>query len=181
MNKIFMTLALGLASTTAFADERGQILFKGHINGGGTCPIEIVIPGSGAIGAVELGNYAVKYFDTNTVTPDIPFALRVDADVGTCNIPSPYKTQVTFNSHHGDAGPGNAYYAIRSGGGLAQGLALTIKDDTFTNIAPRTPSKDYDIASTGVTDLKFYASYLKTGTVTDGDANADVNFSITLP
>ncbi|MNH35765.1 hypothetical protein D3C79_964800 [compost metagenome] len=58
---------------------------------------------------------------------------------------------------------------------------MTIKDDTFTNIAPRTPSKDYDIASTGVTDLKFYASYLKTGTVTDGDANADVNFSITLP
>ncbi|MBK4996006.1 fimbrial protein [Pseudomonas sp. S37] len=179
MKKTLMVLALGLASSTAFADERGQILFKGNINGGGTCPIEIVVPGAGPIGAVELENWPVKYFDKNTSTPDIAFALRVDADVSGCTIPTGYKSKVTFDSHHGDAGGSGEFYAIRTGG--AGGLALEIKDDIYDSIPPRTESKEYDVASTGVTDLKFFASYVKTGTVTEGIANADVNFMVTLP
>lgn len=179
MKKTLMVLALGLASSTAFADERGQILFKGNINGGGTCPIEIVVPGAGPIGAVELENWPVKYFAKNTSTPDIAFALRVDADDPTCTIPTGYKSKVTFDSHHGDAGPAGEYYAVRTGG--AGGLALEIKDDGYTTIAPRTESKEYDVASTGVTELKFFASYVSTGAVTEGVANADVNFMVTLP
>lgn len=88
MNKIFMTLALGLASTTAFADERGQILFKGHINGGGTCPIEIVIPGSGAIGAVELGNYAVKRNDGGDAPVVVTDATPVTSTTGIMTVGS---------------------------------------------------------------------------------------------
>lgn len=180
MNKTLMVLALSLASSTAFANEKGQILFKGSITGGTSCPIEVVVPGGpGGIGAVDLENHSVKYFAKNTSTPDIAFAFRVDADDATCTIPVSYKSKVTFDSHHGDAGPSGEFYAIRSG--TAGGLAIEIKDDTYTSIAPRTESKEYDVASTGTTDMKFYASYVKTGTVTEGPANADVNFSITLP
>jgi len=117
MKKTLMVLALGLASSTAFADERGQILFKGNINGGTTCPIEIVIPGAGPIGAVDLENYSVKYFATNDTTPDIPFALRVDADDATCTIPPGYTAKVTFDSLNGDAGASDEYYAIHDRSG----------------------------------------------------------------
>ncbi|MFJ4257008.1 fimbrial protein [Pseudomonas monteilii] len=181
MKKALMVLALGLASSTAFADERGQILFKGNINGGTTCPIEIVIPGGGSISAVDLENHTVKYFATNTSTPDIPFALRVDADDPTCSIPAGYKARVTFNSLNGDAGASGEYYAIRDD---KRGLAVELKDDGLDSIPPRIESKEYPVASTGVTDLRFYGSYVRTGaagTVTEGSANADVNFSITLP
>lgn len=181
MKKTLMVLALGLASSTAFADERGLILFKGHINGGTTCPIEIVIPGAGPISAVDLENHTVKYFATNATTPEIAFALRVDADDPTCTIPPGYTTKVTFDSLNGDAGAANEYYAIRDN---KRGLAVELKDDTYASIPPRTESKEYPVASTGVTDLKFYGSYVRTGaagTVTEGTANADVNFSITLP
>jgi len=181
MKKTLMVLALGLASSTAFADERGQILFKGNINGGTTCPIEIVIPGAGPIGAVDLENYSVKHFATNDTTPDIPFALRVDADDATCDIPPAYTAKVTFDSLNGDAGASGEYYAIRDS---RRGLAVNLKDDAYASIPPRTESKEYPVASTGVTDLRFYASYVRTGaagTVTEGSANADVNFSITLP
>ncbi|AJQ48457.1 MULTISPECIES: fimbrial protein [Pseudomonas] len=181
MKKTLMALALGLASSTAFADERGQILFKGNINGGTTCPIEIVVPGAGPIGAVDLENYSVKYFAANATTPDVAFALRVDADDATCTIPTGYTTKVTFDSLNGDAGPGNQYYAIRDS---SRGLAVELKDDAYASIPPRTESKEYPVASTGVTDVRFYASYVRLGTagsVTEGPANADVNFSITLP
>lgn len=182
MKKTLMVLALGLASSTAFADERGQILFKGNINGGTTCPIEIVIPGGpGPIGAVDLENYSVKYFAANATTPDIAFALRVDADDATCRIPPGYNAKVTFDSLNGDAGASGEYYAIRDS---RRGLAVALKDDAYAPIPPRTASKDYPVASTGVTDLRFYGSYVRTGaagSVTEGSANADVNFSITLP
>lgn len=176
-----MVLALGLASNTAFAVERGQILFKGNINGGTTCPIEIVTPGGGSISAVDLENHPVKYFETNAATPEIPFALRVDADDPSCDIPPGYKAKVTFDSLNGDAGANKEFYAIRDD---KRGLAVELKDEDHESIPPRTESKEYSVASTGVTDLKFYGSYVRTGaagTVTAGSANADVNFSVTLP
>ncbi|MFK0094929.1 fimbrial protein [Pseudomonas sp. NPDC090592] len=179
MKKILMVLALGLASTTAFAaDETGRILFKGHINGGSTCPIEVVEPGMGGLGWVDLGVYPVKYFASGTSTTDVAFALRIEADA-TCVITPGTNAKVKFDSLSGDAGPNGEYYAIRSAG--AEGLALEIKDEDSNSIAPRTVSKDYPVASTGSTDMKFFASLIKTGNVTDGAASADVNFTVTLP
>jgi len=179
MNKILIALALGMASSSAMAaTETGKILFKGHINGGTTCPIEVVEPSLGGLGWVDLGVYPVKYFATQNSTTDVGFALRITADA-TCVIAPGTKATVKFDSVSGDAGTAGEYYAIRTAG--AEGIALELKDDTYTSIKPRTDSKDYDIASTGTTDMKFYASLVKTGTVTDGAASADVNFTVTLP
>lgn len=179
MKKTLMALALGLASSAAFAaDETGKILFKGHINGGSTCPIEVVEPGLGGLGWVDLGVYPVKYFASSTSTTDVAFALRVEADA-TCVIAPGSEATVKFDSVNGDAGAAGEFYAIRTAG--AGGVALEIKDEDYKSIPPRTDSKNYPLASTGTTDMKFYASLTKTGTVTDGAANADVNFTVTLP
>ncbi|WP_314494022.1 fimbrial protein [Pseudomonas sp. MLB6B] len=179
MKKILLMLALGMASNAAMAaTETGKILFKGHINGGSTCPIEVVEPALGGLGWVDLGVYPVKYFAAQNSTTDVAFALRVEADA-TCVIAPNTKAKVKFDSVAGDAGSTGQYYAIRTAG--AEGIALEIKDEDYASIKPRTDSKEYDIASTGTTDMKFYASLTKTGTVTDGAANADVNFTVTLP
>ncbi|WP_085664913.1 MULTISPECIES: fimbrial protein [Pseudomonas] len=176
MKKTLMVLALSLASSTAFA-ATDKILFKGHINGGGTCPIEVVEPGMGGLGWVDLGVYPVKYFASNTSTTDVAFALRVEVD-GTCAFNPGDVATVKFDSLNGDD-PTGKYYGIRTDG--ADGLALEIKDEDGTSIPPRTDSKEYPLASTGTTDMKFYASLIKTGTVTDGAANADLNFVVALP
>lgn len=179
MNKTLIALIFSLASSSAFAaTETGKILFKGHINGGSTCPIEVVDPGLGGTGWVDLGVYPVKYFTNNDSTTDVAFALRIEAD-GTCVVTPGTNAKVQFDSVNGDAGASSEYYAIRTAG--AGGLALEIKDDDYDSIPPRTDSKDYPVASTGITDLKFYASLRKTGTVTDGATNADVNFIVALP
>ena len=180
MKKALMMLALSLASSTAFAaDETGKILFKGHINGGSTCPIEVVEPGLGDLPWVDLGVYPVKYFASNSSTADVPFALRIDASDAACDIQPNTEATVQFDSVNGDAGPSNEYYKIRTAG--ADGLALEIKDEDYNSIPPRTESKKYPIASTGTTDMRFYASLIKIGTVTDGAANADLNFLVKLP
>lgn len=179
MKKTLIALVLGMASSSAFAaTENGKILFKGHINGGTTCPIEVVEPSLGGLGWVDLGIYPVKYFATQSSTTDVGFALRITADA-TCTIAPGTMAQVKFDAVNGDAGPAGEYYALRTAG--AGGLALELKDDAGTSIKPRTDSKDYPITSTGTTDLKFFASLIKTGTVTEGLANADVNFTVTLP
>jgi len=182
MKKIMMTLAIGLASSTAFAaDETGRINFQGSVYAGGTCPIEVVDPGQGVMPWVSLGNYTAKYFKTaGTTTPDVTFGLRVTPDPGICDIAAGSKAKVTFESLHGTAGGSNEYYALRSGG--ATNLALTIKDDDGTPIAPVTQSKEYDLFSNQPTDLTFYAAYVSTAaTVGEGMAQADVNFSVELP
>ncbi|WP_085618154.1 MULTISPECIES: fimbrial protein [unclassified Pseudomonas] len=179
MKKTLMVLALSLASSTAFAaDEEGKIIFKGHINGGTTCPIEVVEPGLGGLGWVDLGIYPVKYFASNASTTDVPFALRIEAD-STCTIAPGTEATVKFDSANGDAGASGEYYKIRTAG--ADGLALEIKDEDYKSIPPRTDSKKYPVTSTGTTDMRFYASLTKTGTVTDGAANADLSFVVTLP
>ena len=46
MKHTLIALAMGLASTAAFANT-GNINFHGTITPGGTCPIEVVMPGTG--------------------------------------------------------------------------------------------------------------------------------------
>ena len=181
MKKIMMTLAIGLASSTAFAaDETGRINFNGSVYAGGTCPIEVVNPGAGVMPWVSLGNYASKYFaSAGTTTPDVAFALRVTPDA-TCQIGQGAKAKVTFEPLHGSAGGSDEYYAVRAGG--ATGIAVTIKDEDKNGIEPLTPSKDYDLYQTQPTDLKFYAAYVSTAPqVGEGLAEAEVNFKVELP
>ncbi|WP_144937762.1 fimbrial protein [Pseudomonas alabamensis] len=181
MKKIMMTLAIGLASSAAFAgDEKGYINFQGSVYAGGTCPIEVVNPGQGAMPWVSLGNYTSKYFDaTGKQTPDVAFGLRVTPDT-ICTIPSNSKAKVTFESQHGTAGGNNEYYALQREG--ATNLALTIKDDAYTPIPPVTASKEYDLYSNQPTDLKFYAAYVSTdASVGEGRAVAEVSFKVELP
>ncbi|MBA1205197.1 fimbrial protein [Pseudomonas capeferrum] len=181
MKKIMMTLALSLASSTAFAaDETGRINFHGSVYAGGTCPIEVVDPGAGVLPWVSLGNYLSKYFTTpGTATPDVAFALRVTPDA-TCVIAPNAKAKITFESLHGPAGTGGEFYAVRGGG--ATHIAVEIKDEDKNRVEPLDPSKEYDLYSSQPTDLKFYAAYVSTGaTVGEGLAEAEVNFKVELP
>jgi major type 1 subunit fimbrin (pilin) len=181
MKKIMITLALGLASSSAFAaNETGRINFNGSVYAGGTCPIEVVDPGQGVLPFVDLGNYTTKYFTaTGTATPDIAFALRVTPNP-TCVIAPSAKAKVTFESLHGSAGSTGQYYAVRSGGATA--IALALKDEDGALVEPLAESKEYDLLSSQPTDLKFFASYISTAaTVGEGRAVAEVNFKVELP
>ncbi|WP_449431760.1 fimbrial protein [Pseudomonas putida] len=179
MKKLLLPLAFALVGSPAFAaDETGRINFHGTVYAGGTCPIEVVDPGAGPLPWVSLGNYLSNHFKaTGTSTPEVAFALRVKPD-GTCKITPGSTASVKFEPLHGAIG--TDLYAIRSGG--ATNLGVAIKDETHTKIAPNADSKDYDLYETAVTDLVFYANFESTsGTVGEGLAEAEVNFTVALP
>ena len=181
MKKFTLAMALALSAGSAFAaNETGQIEFTGFINPGGTCPIDLVNPGLGDVPWVSLGTpNANKFAAVGDTSEEVVFALRVTPGAG-CTIPANSTATVKFDPLHGVAG--TDLYGIRQGGSAATGVAIAIKDDTHTKIAPNTESKEYDLFENTPTDMKFYANYESTAaTVTDGLAQTQVNFTVALP
>ena len=178
MKRTLVALAMGLASTAAFANT-GNINFHGTITPGGTCPIEVVEPGTGGgiLPRVVVGSYHPSYFETvGKQTRHIPFALRVTPG-GTCTINPGEEGYVTFSALYGPEG--TDLYALRPGG--ARGVALAIQDRSLTNLAPDSESAAYALDDTKPTDMLFYAMYQSTAaTVTEGDAASEVTFTVDI-
>lgn len=177
MKRTLAALAMGLASTAAFANT-GNINFHGTITPGGTCPIEVVEPGTGGgiLPRVVVGSYHPSYFDTiGKQTRHIPFALRVDP--ATCTINPGEQAYVTFAALYGPEG--NDLYALRPGG--ARGVALAIQDKSLKNLAPDNESVAYALDTAKPTDMLFYAMYQSTAaTVSEGDAASEVTFTVDI-
>lgn len=177
MKRTLAALAMGLASTAAFANT-GNINFHGTITPGGTCPIEVVEPGTGGgiLPRVVVGSYHPSYFDSiGKQTRHIPFALRVDP--ATCTISSGDEAHVTFTALYGPEG--TDLYALRPGG--ARGVALAIQDKSLTNLAPDNESVAYALDDSKPTDMLFYAMYQSTAaTVIEGDAASEVTFTVDI-
>ncbi|MFJ4066540.1 fimbrial protein [Pseudomonas sp. NPDC089996] len=178
MKRTIIALAMGLASTATFANT-GNINFHGTITPGGTCPIEVVEPGTGGgiLPRVVVGSYHPSYFETiGKRTRHIPFALRVTPD-GSCTINPSEEGYVTFSAIYGPEG--TDLYSLRPGG--ASGLALAIQDKSLTNLAPDQESAAYALDTTKPTDMLFYAMYQSTAAnVTEGDAASEVTFSVEI-
>ncbi|MEB6590863.1 type 1 fimbrial protein [Pseudomonas asiatica] len=180
MKRLLFPLALALASTTvSAATETGRIDFTGYIYAGGTCPIELVEPGMGLLPSVSMGNFLPKHFPAvGTTSPEKAFALRI-TPTPTCTPSATAK--VTFEALHGKVG-GDALYGLRRGVGTASGLGVLIKDQNHNILKPDMESEEYDISPTKPTDMQFYAAYQSTDPiVTEGLAEARVNFSVELP
>ncbi|KIY39753.1 hypothetical protein TZ03_15540 [Pseudomonas sp. 10-1B] len=178
MKRTLIALAMGLSSTAAFANT-GKIYFQGTITPGGTCPIELVEPGTGGaiLPRVVVGSYHPSYFDTiGKQTRHIPFALRVTPGNG-CTINPGEEGYVTFTALYGPEGTN--LYSLRPAG--ARGLALAIQDKSLTNLAPEQESAAYALDDTKPTDMLFYAMYQSTAaTVTEGDAASEVTFLVDI-
>lgn len=178
MKKTLAALALGLISNTALANS-GNINFVGSITAGGTCPIEVVEPGSGGsvLPRVVVGSYHPEYFSTTgTTTREIPFAMRV-TPVGGCTILPGQSGYVTFTPIYGPSG--SDLYALRPGS--ARNLALALQDSSFSNLAPGTESVGYELDEVKPTEMLFYAMYQSTDTtVGTGDAQTEVTFTVDI-
>lgn len=179
MKKSLLVLSLGLAAslagTSAFANT-GTILFEGRITAS-TCPIDIVNPDDDNIGNhVNMGTVDASNFTAiGKEMPGKGFILRVKGGAG-CTITPGQVANVTFNGGQAGAAP---YFAIRAGG--ATGVAIAIKDDTTTNLAPGAPSADYPLTVGAPTDMRFDAYYRSTAaTVTAGTASADIQFVVDI-
>ena len=181
MKRTLIALAMALSSTAAFANT-GNINFHGTITPGGTCPIEVVEPGTGGgiLPRVVVGSYHPSYFDTiGKQTRHIPFALRItpSGPGGPCTINPGEEGYVTFSAVYGPAGTN--LYALRPTG--ARGLALAIQDKSLTNLAPGQESAAYALDETKPTDMMFYAMYESTAAnVTEGDAASEVTFLVDI-
>ncbi|MDT8921973.1 MULTISPECIES: fimbrial protein [Pseudomonas] len=176
MKRTLIALAMSLASTAAFANT-GNINFHGTITPGGTCPIEVVEPGTGGgLPRVVIGSYHPSFFDkVGKQTRPIPFALRLSP--GTCTIAAGEQGYVTFSAIYGPEG--TDLYALRPGG--TSGLALAIQDKSLTNLAPDKESVAYLLDVAKPTDMLFYAMYQSTAaTVTEGDAASEVTFLVDI-
>ncbi|MFV3405052.1 fimbrial protein [Pseudomonas sp. NY15463] len=178
MKRTLIALAMGLSSTAAFANT-GTINFHGTITPGGTCPIEVVEPGTGGgiLPRVTVGSYHPSYFDkVGKQTRHVPFALRVTPGAG-CTINPGEQGYVTFSALYGPEGAD--LYSLRPSG--ARGLALAIQDKSLTNLAPDKESAAYSLDDTKPTDMLFYAMYQSTAaTVTEGDAASEVTFLVDI-
>lgn len=174
MKQAFMALALGLASTSAFASTgSGNIQFKGEIYDGGTCPIEVIGPG-GVSGSVDFEKLSTSVFKTtgDASTPK-SFQLKVDMSDAACST-SVTKAKFTFASK--DASPGTNLFGIKSGPDLATGLGIRIKDHTNAALQPGT-EKEYDIG-TGL--FNYSAELVSTGSVDEGRVEGDIDITVEL-
>jgi len=171
---IAVTIGLlsGLIGSSAFASS---VFFEGRITPE-TCPIEIVNPEDGsvdnrlAMGEVPQGHFTAAGKEVNGPT----FAVRIP-DKASCNITED-QANVTFE---GDPDGSGNYFAVAPVVGAAKGVSIVIRDITNASIAPGGKSTDYDLNSTGATDLKFRAAYISTAaTVTAGPASAHVRYTV---
>ena len=174
MKHTFMALALGLASTTAFASTgSGNIQFKGEIYDGGTCPIEVIGPG-GVTGSVNFEKLSSALFkNTGDASAPKNFQLKVDASDPTCGT-SIAKAKFTFGSK--ETSPGPNLFGIKSGPDRATGFGIRIKDSTNAAVQPGT-AKEYDFG----TGLFIYSAELvSTSSVGEGQIEADVDITVEL-
>lgn len=181
MKKTLLVLALGIASTSAFANT-GSINFYGQVHAG-TCPIEIIDPSTGLpMARINMGNVNVAQFENaGDEAASRTFGMRITPGNG-CTIPAPPATpvaNVTFTAAYGGTGTDGALYALEPGG--AQNLAMTIKDNTGTAVVNGAKSKNYPLSDTNPTTMIFSAAYKSTAVgVTAGTANTDVQFLVDI-
>jgi type 1 fimbria pilin len=173
-----LSLALGLAATSAFATD-GTINFSGKITSA-TCPIEIVNPESGAVGnLVPLGSVdAGQFTGAGTEGGGRGFQMRITPGSTCVMDPTKLKATVTFTSVQGGGGD---HYGIKPVSGAAKGVAVAIKDNTNTLVKNGTKSAIYPLSQNDPTLMYFTAMYIATAaTVTPGPADADVNFRVDI-
>ncbi|MDH2368149.1 MULTISPECIES: fimbrial protein [Providencia] len=156
-------LLLGCVVTAQASDIRFDI--SGVIKNG-ACSVSLVNTPS-----VFLGTFSTEYLDNlGKTTPLVPFQLTVD------DCPQNYtNVQVTFTGEPLTENP--QLIALQAGGAKNVGIALYDSDKTSL-IDINSASSGKIISTEEATTLTFYAAYQATGKVTEGEANADINFTL---
>ncbi|WP_166367100.1 fimbrial protein [Pseudomonas akapageensis] len=178
MKKTLISLALGLASTSAFAYD-GSINFYGQVKGG-TCPIEIIDPVSGSpLSRIQLGNVTPAQFPSvGSEAAARPFSMRITPGAS-CTVAAGESATVAFTPLYGGAGTGGTLYGLKPGG--ATGLALAIKDRTGALVDNGADSTAYPLSETDPTDMLFTALYKSTAaTIGAGVAETDISFLVSV-
>lgn len=180
MKKSLSLLAIMLTSSAAMANT-GTMNFTGTVSAGGTCPIEVVTPGTGTpLPLLNLGDFRKKDFTAiGQLTPQINFALRITPDQ-TCTIPANSVANVTFTPSFGQD-PSGSLYSLQSGLGYSTGLALKISDRTGGPVLPNTASMDYPLSDTDPTEMVFSTRLQTTAaTVTEGQVATTVTYVVAV-
>ncbi|MGE8305295.1 MULTISPECIES: fimbrial protein [Pseudomonas] len=180
MKKILSILAITLTSSVAMAST-GTINFTGTVSTGGTCPIDVVTPGTGTpLPLLNLGDFKKKDFTAiGQETPQIGFALRITPDA-TCTIPPGAVGNITFTPAYGQDGSGKLY-ALQNGLGYTNGLALKISDRTGGQLDPDTASMDYPLSETDPTEMIFSARLQTTAaTVDEGQVATTITYVVAI-
>lgn len=125
---------------------------------------------TGANQNVDLGIYNINLLSgPGEITPLKPFEIKLN------NCPPDSNIQLKFE---GDALTENSHLiALQSGGAENVGIVL-YESDQKTVIPINSFSSPKTILTGQENILKFYAAYMATGTVTVGNSNANVNFTI---
>ncbi|MDF3926630.1 fimbrial protein [Pseudomonas putida] len=181
MKKILSILAITLTSSAAMANN-GTMSFTGTVSPGGTCPIDVVTPGTGVpMPLLNLGNYKeIDFKGVGQETPRISFALRLTPGGG-CLPGSSAVANVTFTPAYGQAGTSGDLYGLQDGIGYTKGLGLKISDRTGALLAPDTPSIDYPLSDTNPTEMVFSARLQQIApAVEQGDIASTVTFVVAI-
>lgn len=180
MKAPLFALALSLTASSAFAAD-GTINFLGKLTAA-TCPIDIIDPIGGGIGnKVTLGEVRTADFGAvNAIAGETRFQMRLDP--ATCPIGANTQATVTLKSNNSGTG---TRYPLNPITGAAEGIAVAIKDASNNFVDNGGTSTDYTLnTGTAQTLMDFRAMYIRTAAndadVKPGQANADVEFTVTL-
>ncbi len=177
MKRILTLFALGLSCSSAMA-YTGVIEFEGSVSPGGTCPIDVVTPGAGALPKISMGNFKVEDFKAvGDKTQFEKFALRVDNSI--CSLGADSTATVRFNANYG-TDPSGTLFSLQSGLGYSSGLALAIYDKNGSLLPPGTDSVEYQNVERE--DMNFSARLHSIAhPVTEGKILTSVNFLVDIP
>jgi major type 1 subunit fimbrin (pilin) len=187
MKKSLLALPLGLAfimaGQSAFATT-GTINFQGRIDSS-TCPIDVIDPATSAPGGpITIGYPNTNQFPTSgSESVGKTLQLKLTPGGGCVVPPGSTAATVMFSAVHGGVGPGNELYALKPLTGVAQGIAVAIKDNLGALIPNGVASRAYPISITDPSTLAFHAvykSFAPPSGLTAGPAEADINFTVTI-
>lgn len=177
MKKIFMALAVGLASTSALAaDGNGEVRFIGSIRDGGTCPIDVTPVGSSVPDTVFLGSNhrPTDFTAAGDATTPVKFRLEID-DSGTCDLSGGKTVNFTFKAQNGTAGATGELFDIQKTTDAATNIAVGITDRNGAPVTSDTATADYVISDTEKT-FDFSARLVATAAnVTPGSIVSEVS------
>ncbi|XKD93424.1 fimbrial protein [Morganella morganii] len=171
MKKILIASSLFALTSSAFAVD-GTLHFTGAFT---DAPCEVNINGATATGTINvaLDSWSIANYQTSGVTTDLkPITISLSG------CPDMTSANIQFNGTANGTNPD--LFAIETGAGTATnvGIALYSSTNTADIITPNKFSGLVIPLTSQAGEHTVYASYMTTGSATEGAANANVTIDI---
>lgn len=171
---LFATSLVAFAAGANAAD--GEINFNGSVDTS-TCAISVGDTSGGVAGEAYIGKVPKSALaKPGDIAGGGRFSLLIDASDPNCDLTGK-AASVTFIGLSGAAGPNGQWLALERGAGVAENVAIQIRDVNGDEVRLNEASAEYLRPNE---PLAFSANYIATGIATAGAAKGKASFTVDI-